>query len=260
MRIAKPSSHPPSHPEKIRVLSYNIHQGLTIHRRNIAISLLKEAIKSLGAQVVMLQEVAGSTKGTGRNRDLISTFQLEELADAIWPYYAYQKNAISGGGFHGNAILSAYPIVTWEHVDLSVPLLDKRGLLHGEIRIPETGERFHALAVHLGLLQYERKLQLKKMCDYIRREIPGDAACFLGGDFNDWRQRASGGILKRVGMHEAFYVTHLEHAKTFPSRLPLLRLDRIYFKNASLTRARCLKGQPWQFLSDHLPISADFVI
>lgn len=243
---------------KLRVLSYNIHQGLTIHRRKIATKVLKDAIKSLGAQVVLLQEVAGTTGHAGKN-GLMSVTQLEDLADAIWPYHAYQKNAIFAGGFHGNAILSAHPIVNWEYIDLTVPPLDKRGLLHGEIELP--GKiRAHVLAVHLGLLQYERRRQLKKICDYIRSRIPSDAPCFLGGDFNDWRQQATDGLMARVKMDEAFFATHEEHAKTFPSRMPMLRLDRIYFKNARIQRARCLKGQPWFFLSDHLPIAADFSI
>src|SRR5439155_6325436 len=96
----------------LRVLSYNIHQGLTIHKRQIALSMLKEAIKSLKADIVLLQEVAGVTRSSvpakgGR----ITSFQLEAFADEIWPYYAYGRNAIFAGGFHGNAILSKYPIV-----------------------------------------------------------------------------------------------------------------------------------------------------
>src|SRR4051812_17705775 len=106
---------------KLRVPSYNIHQGLTIHRRQIALSMLKEAIKSLKADIVLLQEVAG-IQGAGSAREKaaaaksgggLSSFQLEALADEIWPYYAYGRNAVFSGGFHGNAILSKYPIVRW---------------------------------------------------------------------------------------------------------------------------------------------------
>lgn len=248
---------------RLRVLSYNIHQGLTIHRRQIALSILKEAIRSLQADLVLLQEVAGTTShdkpGDGREPG-VTDFQLEGLADELWPYYAYQKNSIFSGGFHGNAILSRFPIVKWNNIDLTVSPLDKRGLLHGEIQVPETKVTFQVLATHLGLLQFERRRQLTQVCDYIRKEFSEDAICVLGGDFNDWRQVVTRRLSRRVGFQEAFRHLHAKHAPTFPSRFPVLRLDRIYFRGLEVRTAKVLKGRPWRLLSDHLPLMAEFVI
>lgn len=246
---------------RLRVLSYNIHQGLTIHKRQIALSILKEAIRSLEADVVLLQEVAGTTKRTRKKGEDASplSFQLEELADELWPYHAYQKNSVFMGGFHGNAILSRYPIIKWKHLDITVKPFDKRGLLHGEIDVP--GDRvLHVLATHLGLLQLERRRQVKFVCEYIEKELETADACVLGGDFNDWRQLASPRLSKRVGMKEVFNALHARHARTFPSRFPMLKLDRIYFRHLEVKAARCLKGKPWLFLSDHLPLMADFAL
>jgi len=245
-------------PMKLRVLSYNIHQGLTIHRRQIALSILKNAIKSLSADVVLLQEVAGTTRG--HEDSGVSTFQLEGLADEIWPYFAYAKNAIFSGGFHGNAILSRYPIVRWNNLDITVAPLPTRGLLHGEIALPDSEQSFHVMGVHLGLLQYERRKQLKTVCRYVQEKVSADSACFIGGDFNDWRQKVTKGFSKSLRLDEAFLRQHQMHARTFPSRMPVLRLDRIYFRGAKLDRATCLTGKPWLFLSDHLPLVADFVL
>lgn len=243
----------------LRLLSYNIHQGLTIHRRQIAISLLKEAIKSLRADVVLLQEVAGSTRAA-RSGDGISVFQLEELADQVWPYHAYGRNAVFSGGFHGNAILSRYPIHNVHNLDITIRPLDKRGVLHGEIDFPSSEFRLHIMAVHLGLLQYERRRQLKKLVQYIERRTGDSSRLLMAGDFNDWREKVSRRLSKRVRLSEAFLHEHRRHARTFPSRFPMLCLDRIYFRGVQLEQATRLKGRPWLYLSDHLPLLADFVV
>lgn len=245
--------------KRLRVLSYNIHQGLTIHRRQIAISILKEAIKSLRADVVLLQEVAGST-GPESDGEGVTAFQLEALADEIWPYHAYGRNSVFSGGFHGNAILSRYPIHDARNFDITVRPLDKRGLLHGLIEIPDTALSVHVMAVHLGLLQYERHRQLRKVCHYIQRQAGEASPCLMAGDFNDWREKASRRLSRRLRMKEAFLAQYARHARTFPSRFPFLRLDRIYFRGVELERATRLKGRPWFYLSDHLPLLADFVI
>lgn len=45
--------------------------------------------------------------------------------------------------------------------------------------------------------------------------------------------------------------------KTFPSKFPMLRLDRIYQRGFAVRRAQVLRGKPWSLLSDHSPIVAD---
>jgi len=245
-----PKSASKNSPQRLRVLSYNIHQGLTIHRQKIAQSILKDAIRSLEADVVLLQEVAGNERG-GKTET-----QLEHLADEIWPFQAFQRNAVFAGGFHGNAILSRYPIKKWKHHDLTVKPLDTRGLLHAELSLAD-GASLDVMAIHLGLLQFERRRQLTRVCNYISKLPPGNHSV-LGGDFNDWRQLVSKGLAKRVGLHEAHLSHTKKHATTFPARFPVLKLDRIYYKGMTIKQARVLRGRPWMYLSDHLPLLAEF--
>lgn len=237
---------------RLRVLSYNIHQGLTIHRQKIALSILKDAIRSQEADVVLLQEVAGNDRGGGK-----TDTQLEGLADAIWPYQAFHHNAVFAGGFHGNAILSRHPIQKWKHHDLTVKPLDKRGMLHAEILIPEINLPVEIMAIHLGLLQFERRQQLTKVCNYISKLSEG-ANCILGGDFNDWRTLVSKRLANRVGLQEAHLSQTKKHARTFPARFPVLKLDRIYYRGLTIKHAKVLRGRPWMYLSDHLPLFAEF--
>jgi endonuclease/exonuclease/phosphatase family metal-dependent hydrolase len=53
-------------------------------------------------------------------------------------------------------------------------------------------------------------------------------------------------------------VAHLGRAQpTYPSVLPLLRLDRIYVRGFKVAASRVHKGKPWSMLSDHLAVSAE---
>ncbi len=245
----------------IRIISYNIHQGLTAQKSKRALSQIKDAVRELEADVVLLQEVAGSTHRKSKKEEVgITSFQLEELADSIWPYMAYQRNSVFSGGFHGNAILSRFPIQKWKSIDITLSPFIKRGAIHAEVTIPEAEQPLHVIATHLGLLQFERKRQIKKVCQYLVDCLEPGASCILGGDFNDWRQIATGNLFKKLALHEAYHSIHKKHALTFPAPFPVLKLDRIYFRGLKTKAAGVLKGQPWVALSDHLPIIADFVL
>jgi endonuclease/exonuclease/phosphatase family metal-dependent hydrolase len=54
-----------------------------------------------------------------------------------------------------------------------------------------------------------------------------------------------------------FCHTHGRHARTFPARLPLLRLDRIYVRGVAACRPLPLPRRPWAQLSDHAPLAAE---
>lgn len=245
-----------------RVLSYNIHQGLTVAKRKLSLAMLKEAIKSLKVDLVLLQEVAGVEAGR-KARDLTSqtSFQLEALADEMWPFYAYGRNSVFSGGFHGNAILSAFPIQNYKNIDISItkrgPLV-RRGILHAELDIVGQDRSIHVLATHFGLLQAERQRQLRRLVDYVHENIPPHAPVILGGDFNDWREKISGKLSQSVGFREAFLESGAKHARTFPSNFPVLKLDRIYFRHLRLRKVEEITGRPWLFLSDHLPLVGEF--
>jgi endonuclease/exonuclease/phosphatase family metal-dependent hydrolase len=78
----------------------------------------------------------------------------------------------------------------------------------------------------------------------------------VAGDFNDWRQTASA-VLAEQGMHEVFTSEFGEPAKSFPARWPLLRLDRIYVRNATSHAPVTLSTRPWSHLSDHAPLAVE---
>lgn len=80
----------------------------------------------------------------------------------------------------------------------------------------------------------------------------------MAGDFNDWRERLSLNLWAGSQLEETFMVHFNAHARTFPSFAPVLKLDRIYFRNLVSTKAMCLGGEPWKRLSDHRPLYGEF--
>jgi endonuclease/exonuclease/phosphatase family metal-dependent hydrolase len=58
-------------------------------------------------------------------------------------------------------------------------------------------------------------------------------------------------------MTEVSVARHGRAPPTFPSMLPLLRLDRIYVRGFKVAAARVHRGKPWSMLSDHLAVSAE---
>ncbi len=243
----------------IKALSYNMHKGFTTSNRNFVLNRMRDAIRSVDPDIVFLQEVIGHhDEDKHEIEDWPSKAQFEYMAHELWEHYAYGKNSVYTKGHHGNAILSKYPIVDWENIDISTNKLEKRGILHGIIDIPGIEMKLHALCSHLNLLESGRKIQIKKVCERIEKTVPTDEPVILAGDFNDWKSRISNTLETRLKMKESYFMQYGEHAKTFPSAAPFLRLDRIYFRGLELKNVNLLSKFPWNKLSDHVAVFAVF--
>lgn len=241
----------------MRVMTVNVHKGFTFFNRRFILPELREAVTTVAADLVFLQEVLGAhTRHATRHSNWPTAPQYEYLADTMWPQYAYGRNAVYTEGDHGNALLSRYPIVDYENVDISIAGTEIRGLLHSILAVPGRPD-VHAICVHLGLKEKHRQLQLA-LLGKLLDSLPADAPVVVAGDFNDWRNSATD-TMALHGMHEAFVNAQRLPAKTFPARWPLLRLDRIYVRNAKTRNPIVLYRKPWSHLSDHLPLVVEIV-
>jgi endonuclease/exonuclease/phosphatase family metal-dependent hydrolase len=241
-----------------KVLTVNIHKGFTFFNRKFILPELREAVRSVGADVVFLQEVTGNhIKHQDKFDNYPEAPHYEFLADTIWPQFAYGQNAVYTNGHHGNAVLSKFPIVRFENRDVSISGPERRGLLHCELKIPGRAVNVHAICVHLGLIENHRVQQMNMLCDLVRNEIPAHAPVVVAGDFNDWRHRAHAVLEGGADLHEVFVQAHGRAARTFPARMPVLRLDRIYVRNAIGHAPVVLPSHPWSHLSDHAPLAAE---
>jgi endonuclease/exonuclease/phosphatase family metal-dependent hydrolase len=245
---ASPSARP------LRVITVNIHKGYTPLNRRYMLTELRDAVRVQCSDLVFLQEIAGA--GRRHARPGLDARQCEFIADQIWDDHAYGRNAVADGVDHGNALLSRLPILRWRNHDVSEPGDEPRGLLHCVLQSTGSAGPLHAVCVHLGLRESHRLRQLAGLRSLLAREVPEHAPLVVAGDFNDWRGRADT-ALHGTGLVEVFRQHDGAHARSFPARWPLLRLDRIYVRRVAAARPLTLPRQPWSTLSDHKPLAAE---
>lgn len=237
----------------MRVLSYNIHKGFSIGNRTLVLEGIRHAIRTADADLVCLQEVVGENTRHAEFIDKWADAQFEFLADEVWDYHAYGKNAVYDHGHHGNAILSKVPFTSSDNHNISVMPFSQRGILHAV-----TEEGVHVLCAHFGLLAWERRHQINRLRQVLKN-IPDNSPLVLAGDFNDWNEKSHRQLIES-GLREAMQDSVGRVQKTFPARWPMLRMDRIYYRNLELKSAKRLDGHAWRKLSDHSPLVAEFSI
>lgn len=240
---------------RLRVATLNIHKGLSLFNRRMVIHELREGLRKLDADIVFLQEVQGlHEKNALRFGAWPRVAQHEFLAGEGWQH-AYGRNAVYDHGHHGNAILSRFPIVSADNHDVSTHRFESRGLLHCRVSVPGMGRPLDCACIHLSLDERGRRRQLEAMARHLAGS--GDAPLIVAGDFNDWRHSASDVMSATLGLAEASVMRNGRPARTFPSILPLLQLDRIYVRGFEVLGAQAHRGAPWRLLSDHIAVSAD---
>jgi endonuclease/exonuclease/phosphatase family metal-dependent hydrolase len=220
-------------------MTYNIHKARSPLGRKSILKPLRELLRTTQADLVFLQEVFES----------VTEKQMEFLADTVWAHASYGQNATYPKGHHGNAVLSKYPILYSENQDISAHPFESRGLLQVEIDLGD-GRKLPVFCVHLGLFERGRKRQLESVRHRVEQVVSKESPIVLAGDFNDWREAASG-ALASLGLSEVSKITNGRYLKSFPSVYPMFCLDRIYVRGLRVLEVEVLKNI--QF-SDHLPI------
>lgn len=232
---------------RYKFLTFNIHKGYGPFNLFYNIKDIKAYLKKENADVVFLQEAVGEKKGFD---------QIDFLSKNLYPYFLYGGNNFHKKGHHGNAILSKAPLELKGNHNISQNKLEKRGLLHAVATFGE--KEVHLLNTHLNLLEYHRKKQISWILSYISRNIPNQSSTILAGDFNDWRGKVSKVIYQETDLLDVF--KKIGCPKTFPSFLPGLTLDKIFYKNMSLINGAKKSEQRLYTLSDHIPLEANFFI
>jgi len=241
----------------LRVVTLNIHKGLSQFNRRVVIHELREGLRLLKPDIVFLQEVQGLNErhalryatwpGQGQHEFLAG----EELQ------HVYGRNRVHQYGHYGNALLSRFPIVSHENADVSDHRFERRGLLHTVVKVPGWKRNLHCVCVHLSLHERGRRRQLDAIAGRLEELADRRQPIIIAGDFNDWRLRASAILEKSLGMTEVSIAAGGRHSRTFPSVLPLLQLDRIYVRGLKVLQTKVHRGPPWSLLSDHLALSAE---
>jgi endonuclease/exonuclease/phosphatase family metal-dependent hydrolase len=247
----------------LRVATYNIHKGVRGlgPAKRLEIHNLGLGIEALDADVVCLQEVRLFNHQEARS------FSATQFGHWAWPQQpqaeylapegyevAYRSNAVTRHGEHGNALLSRWPLGGVGHHDVSDHRFEQRGLLH--VPVQWRGIEVHVVVVHLGLIHASRVRQAQRVAELVSTALPARAPVIVAGDFNDWNEGLDD-CLTPAGLSRAC-TTEVPRALTFPSRVPVLALDRIYTRGLHCQHIMVPRGGAWARMSDHLPLVADF--
>lgn len=238
----------------LRLVTYNIHKGIGGVDRRYRLERTIAVLEHCQGDIVFLQEVDEGARRSRFDR------QVDVLGDALGlDHRAFYPNHRLRRGHYGNAILSRFPLDHTENIDLTQPLKKRRSAVHARLTLAKTDGRVRLwlFNVHLGLAEYERRRQLRRIVDWqIEHRRHHDTAVVIAGDFNDvW------GRLGRTVLEPEGYVGTSRAIRTFPAIGPLRPLDRA-FVSASLRIANAYRSrlERARHASDHLPLVVDLVI
>ena len=248
--------------QTLRVATYNIHKGVRGlgPRKRLEIHNLGLGIEALDADLVCLQEVRlYHQRDALRFERTVLGWPEQGQADFLAPEgyaVAYRSNAVTRGGEHGNALLARWPLGDVGHHDVSDHRFEQRGLLH--VPVLWHGVEVHAVVAHFGLAHSGRVRQVERLAEYIAAEIPNDAPLLVAGDFNDWGERLDA-PMAAIGLTRA-HSGGPSSQRTFPSRVPLFALDRVYLRGMACVGSTVPRGAAWARMSDHLPLLVDLTL
>lgn len=236
----------------LKLLTYNVHRGRSAFRRRDICSRIADILDFSSADVVCLQEV-WQHEGFIRHN-------LDPHTEKRWSARIFGKNATFRQGAQGNAVLSNFSVLSWNNFDVSIARREQRGILHTVLKGEASDREIVVFCVHFGLLASERRRQVALLKQFIDHHVEGNVPLFIAGDFNDWLGDIDGFLRENLGMREVIRESQGRLGRTYPSYLPLVPLDRIYFRNCRLNLARVVRDKSCLLLSDHLPVEAEFGI
>ncbi len=222
------------------VASYNIHRCVGTDGRDDP-DRIAAVLRELDAEAIGLQEVDSGYFGS-RGVD-----QGEHLAQATGLTVVRGPTLIEHRGSYGNALLTRRPVLAVRRYELAIAGREPRGAL--DVDLDFDGEVVRVIVTHFGLRRRERHQQIRRLLPILSQHPC--RLLVLIGDFNEW---VPAGRPLRL-LDEC--LGRSRPARTFPSRFPVLALDRIWVQPASALRAFGAHTSALaRIASDHLPVRA----
>jgi endonuclease/exonuclease/phosphatase family metal-dependent hydrolase len=219
--------------DSLRIMTWNVHG--TFNNPDFDLDGVSAIIEKWSPDVVALQEV--DSRGRTDN-------PFAKLADVVGEHRAEARSIVTADGDYGQVLLSKLPFAAPPMItDVSYQEREPRRAITARIRTP-LGE-VTVVATHLGLSMHERHAQARTIAGLV-----DNPRTIVVGDFNDWLW------IKSVRRALAGRCPVRTRLRTFPSRLPILRLDRIYItEHGDILKA--WTDRDARSYSDHLPVIAD---
>ncbi len=236
-----PAAAAPPRDGALRVASYNVHKCVGVDGR-FDPDRIRRVIGELDADVVALQE---ADRRFGDRSGLLDLSLLAAETGLVPVPVAGLREAAHG--WHGNLILVRRGLVQGVQ-QVALPGLEPRGAVVADLDFGP-GRALRVIGAHLGLLRRCRRRQAGALADFLAPQDSRPAV--LMGDLNEWRIDEGSPLIRfaEEGLPAA--------PPSFPSRFPLLPLDRIIStRPALLSGVHVHDSALARLASDHLPITA----
>jgi len=231
-------SVPPPEPLfPLRVMTYNIHQGVD-HVGLPDLEGIARVIEADQAQIVALQEVPRGWLVNG------AVDALSWLAQRLQMHAAWGPAA---DPFWGNAILSRYPLLDVQNTAMpnNDALIFDRAFL--SVTVETTDQRIQVVATHLHHIQREPQHRLPQV-RALRDQIDWSLPTILLGDLNaELRHRELGLLARSDRIHSVGVLP------TYPADRPRRQLDHIFVSDHFLVAEVTAIAST---ASDHRPLAA----
>jgi endonuclease/exonuclease/phosphatase family metal-dependent hydrolase len=239
---------------RFRVMTYNVHRCVGPGGQDSNAEVTK-VCRDAKADVIALQELdapeTDADEGAHHARDLASHLGMQLL---------FCRTFRRGVGFYGHALLSRHALELQKVTTFASPHenAEPRGAIWARATLA-TGRTVDIISTHLGVHRDERGMQSRELAGKGWLESADlKRPHLLCGDLNavphatTYRRFAS-----RLRDAQRALPGHRPRA-TFPSRLPVLRLDHVFVSDDLAVRAVHV---PWNACSrrasDHLPLIVD---
>jgi len=238
-----------------RIVTYNVHRCVG-NDRQLDVARVAEVLARLEPDIVALQELDVGRARTNHVDQANEIAERLEMAVHFHPAMRVEKE------LYGDAILSAYP----EKLIQTGPLpghprltaLEPRGALWLEVDID--GKAVQVINTHLGLVPREQQTQAAFLAGPSWLGHPRcQAPKILLGDFNATGTSVVYRTLTARLEPARRLAPERKPTSTFPSQLPVLRIDHIFVSPEIVVRDVFAPFDPLtRVASDHLPLVMDF--
>jgi endonuclease/exonuclease/phosphatase family metal-dependent hydrolase len=234
----------------LRLMTYNVHSCVGTDGR-LSAERIADVIAESAPDIVALQEVDVGQSRSGK------VHQGEWIAMRLCMNHLFSSARETDGGHYGNAILSRYPLHSVRTGLL--PTRAARKLLEPRVaqwaKLAWGGLELHLVNTHLSLDRQERLAQARALLssDWVLHPDQG-AATLVCGDFNSlpW-SRVHRAMRQRLV--DARDSPEASLVGTFPSWLPVLRLDHVFASDqVDIVETRVPFSKASRTASDHLPL------
>ncbi|MDZ4371233.1 MAG: endonuclease/exonuclease/phosphatase family protein [Phenylobacterium sp.] len=238
-----------------RIVTYNVHRCVGTDRR-LDVARIAEVLGRLEPDIVALQELDVGRRRTNHVDQAHEIAERLEMAHHFHPAFRVEEE------LYGDAILTAYPERLVKAGALpglpSMRALEPRGAVWIEVMIE--GRPVQVINTHLGLVPREQQIQAAALAgpDWLQHADCRAPAIMLG-DFNATTSSIVYRTLTRRLQPARRLAPRRQPSSTFPSALPVLRIDHVFVDPGIVVRDVFAPYDPLcRAASDHLPLVMDF--